>query len=142
VTPEGLKGAVVTLNGDRWTVVDVAPAQPLAEMVAALLEEEGMVAVVRGADPMDDVTSHLGAPGVGTTVVMVPEADAERALALIADTVTDFEGEELAAALASGELTLEELGDPGDADDEEGAEPDDADPDDLPPTGGAGGAQA
>ena len=136
MTPEGLKGAVVTLNGDRWTVVDVAPAQPLAEMVAALLEEEGMVAVVRGADPMDDVTSHLGAPGVGTTVVLVPEADAERALALIADTVTDFEGEELAAALASGELTLEELeGGEGGEDDDDDVE------DDLPP-GGTPGAQA
>ncbi len=135
MTPEGLKGAVVTLNGDRWTVVDVAPAQPLAEMVAALLEEEGMVAVVRGADPMDDVTSHLGAPGVGTTVVLVPEADAERALALIADTVTDFEGEELAAALASGELTLEEL------EGGEGGEDDDDAEGDLPP-GGTPGAQA
>jgi len=104
VTPDGLKGSVVTLNGDRWTVVDVAPAEPLAEMVAAILEDEGMIAVVRGADPLDDVYSHLGGGRVGTTVVLVPEADAPRAFELIAATVTDYQGDELAELLASGEL--------------------------------------
>ncbi len=106
--PEGLKGSTITLNGDPWTVVDVAPAEQLAEMVAAILEDEGIVSVVRGADPMDDVMSHLGAPRIGTTVVLVPQTDAERAFAIIAETVTDYQGEELEAALASGDLTLEE----------------------------------
>lgn len=100
--PEGLRGAVITLNGDRWTVVDVAPAEPLAEMVAAILEEEGIVSVVRGADPLDDVYSHLGGSRVGTTVVLVPEAEADLALRIIADTVTDYQGEELEALLAEG----------------------------------------
>lgn len=109
MSPDDLKGTVVTLNGDRWTVVDVAPAEPLAEMVAAILEEEGMVAVVRGADPLDDVYSHLGGSRVGTTVVLVPEADAERALALIAETVTDYQGDELQQMLDSGELELDEI---------------------------------
>lgn len=104
MTPDGLRGAVITLNGDRWTVVDVAPAEPLAEMVAAILEEEGMITVVRGADPVDDVFSHLGASRVGTTVVLVPEADTDRALQLIAETVTDYQGEELDRLLASGDV--------------------------------------
>lgn len=99
---DGLRGAVITLNGDRWTVVDVAPAEPLAEMVAAILEEEGIVSVVRGADPLDDVYSHLGGSRVGTTLVLVPEADAERALTLIAETVTDYQGDELDELLAGG----------------------------------------
>lgn len=103
MTPDGLKGAVVVLNGDRWTVVDVAPAEPLAEMVAAILEEEGILSVVRGADPLDDVYSHLGGSRVGTTVVLVPEADAERAFGIIAETVTDYQGDELEEFLAEGE---------------------------------------
>jgi hypothetical protein len=102
MTPEGLKGAVITLNGDPWTVVDVAPAEPLAEMVAAILEEEGIVAVVRGTDPLDDVYSHLGGSRVGTTVVLVPEADAPRAFEIIAETVTDYQGDELEQLLREG----------------------------------------
>ena len=102
MTPEGLKGAVITLNGDPWTVVDVAPAEPLAEMVAGILEEEGIVAVVRGTDPLDDVYSHLGGSRVGTTVVLVPEADAPRAFEIIAETVTDYQGDELEQLLREG----------------------------------------
>lgn len=109
MTPDDLKGTVVTLNGDPWTVVDVAPAEPLAEMVAAILEEEGLIAVVRGADPLDDVYSHLGGSRVGTTVVLVPEADAQRALDLIAETVTDYQGEDLERLLASGELAADDV---------------------------------
>jgi hypothetical protein len=117
--PDELKGTVVTLNGDPWTIVDVAPAEPLAEMVAAILEEEGMVAVVRGADPLDDVYSHLGGSRVGTTVVLVPQADAERALELIDETVTDYQGDELAELLASGELEVDEIAEVfGDEEDE------------------------
>ncbi len=96
-----MKGTTVTLNGDAWTVVDVAPAAPLAEMVAALLEDEGYVAVVRGVDLVGDVLTHLGVGSAGATVVLVPEADAEAALALIAETVTDYEGDDLDAALAA-----------------------------------------
>lgn len=97
--PHALKGMVMTINGDPWVVVDVAPAEALAEMVAGILEDEGFVTIVRGADPVDDVFSHLGAMRVGTTVVLVPEDDAGAALALIEETVTDYEGEELEALL-------------------------------------------
>ncbi|ADI15507.1 hypothetical protein [Truepera radiovictrix] len=94
------KGETVRLNGDLWTVVDVAPAEPLAEMVATILEEEGFVVLVRGAAPFADVLSSLGGVSGETTLVLVPEAQAEAALALIAETVTDYEGEELEALLA------------------------------------------
>lgn len=121
---DGLRGAVITLNGDRWTVVDVAPAEPLAEMVAAILEDEGILSVVRGADPLDDVYSHLGGSRVGTTVVLVPEADADRALAIIAETVTDYQGDELETLLAEG-MGPEVWGQgDADADDEEDGEED------------------
>lgn len=110
-----MKGETRTINGDRWTIVDVAPAAPLAEMVAALLEEEGFVVMTRGAEGVEDVFSHLGAAGVGTTLVLVPEADAARAMELISETVTDFEGEELEAVLreAGAGLGPEELAELG-----------------------------
>lgn len=111
-----MKGETVVVNGDRWTIVDVAPAQALAEMVAALLEDEGMVAMVRGPDLLGDVFSNLGAGGTGPAVVLVPEADGERALQLIAETVTDYEGEELEAimrAIAEGADPEELLGGEG-----------------------------
>ena len=114
-----MKGQTVVVNGDRWTIVDVAPAQALAEMVAALLEDEGMVAMVRGSDLLSDMFSNLGAAGTGSAVVLVPEADAERALALIADTVTDYEGDELDAimrSIAAGADPEELLGGPGEED--------------------------
>ena len=95
-----MKGTTVTLNGDPWTVVDVAPAEPLAEMVAALLEEEGYVAVVRGIALLGDTLAHLGVGAAGVSVVLVPEADAEAALALIDATVTDYEGDDLEDAMA------------------------------------------
>jgi hypothetical protein len=88
-----MKGETILLNGDNWTIVDVAPALEIAEMVAVLLEEEGFPVVVRGLD--GDVFSHMGASGIGTTYVLVPEHEAERALALIAETVTDYEGEDM-----------------------------------------------
>ena len=94
------KGETLLLNGDRWTVVDVAPAEPLAEMVATILEEETFTVMVRPALHFDDVLRHLGGVSSETTLVLVPEAEAEAALALIAETVTDYEGEELEALLA------------------------------------------
>jgi hypothetical protein len=112
-----VKGESFVINGDRWTVVDVAPAAPLAEMVAALLEEEGFVAITRGFDSLGDVLTHMGTHTIGTTYVLVPEADAERAQALIEETVTDYEGEELDRLLdemARGGATLEDAeGDEG-----------------------------
>jgi hypothetical protein len=95
-----VKGEQVILNGDAWTVVDVAPAMPLAEMVAALLEEEGFVTAVRSAAGLPDVLSHLGVTDSGTSVVLVPSADAQRAMALIDETVTDYSGDDLDAVLA------------------------------------------
>ncbi len=107
-----MKGETVIVNGDPWTIVDVAPAPPLAEMVAAILEEAGMIAMVRGLDLASDAFSHLGSTNLTTTYVLVPEAQGAEALRLIEETVTDFEGEELDELLtrmAAGELSAEEL---------------------------------
>lgn len=90
-----MKGETVVVNGDEWTVVDEAPAAALAEMVAALLEEEGFVVMVRGLDLQSDAFSHLGSTNVTATHVLVPKEQAQAAMALIAETVTDYQGEEL-----------------------------------------------
>lgn len=124
-----MKGESLMMNGDNWTVVDVAPAMPLAEMVAAILEDEGFVAMVRGAELLSDVFSHLGSVTAGTTYVLVPEQDAERALKLIEETVTDYEGEELEELLSKMERGELEPGEWGGDDPE--SDPDD-DPDDDP----------
>lgn len=95
-----MKGENLMLNGDLWTIVDVAPAPELAEMVAAILEEEGFVALTKSPDHIGDALSSLGSSGIGTTYVLVPEGRAEEALELIAATVTDYEGDSLEALLA------------------------------------------
>jgi hypothetical protein len=108
-------------------VVDVAPAQQLAEMVAALLEDAGFVVMVRGSDSMDDVFSHLGSPGIGITHVLVPEAQGKEALELIRETVTDYEGDELEAVLREGSVVTgpgAELIFVDDGDDEDDEDPD------------------
>ena len=134
-----MKGTTVVLNGDPWTVVDVAPAEPLAEMVAALLEEEGFVAVVRGIALLGDTLAHLGVGATGVTAVLVPERDAEAALALIAETVTDFEGEDLEEALARLAEDPAALGaiDP----DDDGVDDDGVADDEPGPAAGGGGAE-
>lgn len=117
-----MTGETVVINGDNWTIVDVAPAAPLAEMVAAILEDEGLIVMVRGADLLSDAFSHLGTTSALTSFVLVPEADGERALKIIADTVTDFEGDELDELLermAAGEIPTELGSDPEDDDDED-----------------------
>lgn len=119
-----MKGETRLINGDRWTAVDLAPAAPLAEMVAAILEEEGFVVMTRGVDQVDDAFSHLGAVSAGATAVFVPEAEAERALALIAETVTDYEGDDLEEVLREldgelGPLGLELADDDDDDDDDD-----------------------
>ena len=118
-----MKGNVVVLNGDDWTVVDVAPAMPLAEMVAALLEDEGFVAVVRPAAGIPDALAHLGVTDSSVSVVLVPSGDAERALALIEETVTDYVGDDLDAVLAELEHDPNALG----VGDDDADDPDDAD---------------
>jgi hypothetical protein len=139
-----MKGTKIRLSGDLWTVVDVAPAGPLAEMVAALLEEEGFVAQTRGLEALADALTHLGTHSAGTTVVLVPERDADAALALIAETVTDFEGEELDDVLARLAEDPDYLGH-GDDEDEEDAldrmDDDHDDLDDLERLDGAGGTE-
>lgn len=128
-----MKGETMVINGDRWTVVDVAPAAPLAEMVAALLEDEGFVVMVRGLDLHSDTISHLGTSSVMTTYVLVPETQAEAATELIAETVTDYEGPELEVLMeqmARGEVEVDDS-DGDELDDfegelDEGAEDDDA----------------
>lgn len=119
-----MKGENRIINGDTWTIVDVAPAEPLAEMVAALLEDAGFVVIVRGADSGDDVFAHLGTPGIGASVVLVPEEQAVAAMQLISETVTDYEGDALEEAIRSGELTVDDAGNVLAGDDE--------DDDDLP----------
>jgi hypothetical protein len=94
-----MKGEKVLINGNTWTIVDVAPAPELAEMVAVLLEEENIPAMTRSAGDWDDVLGALGAQGIGATCVLVPEVEGYRAIKLISELVTDFEGEELEALL-------------------------------------------
>ena len=112
-----MKGEKALINGDVWTVVDVAPAEPLAEMVASILEDEGFVTMVRGAGGMADVLTHMGIHTTETTLVLVPEAQEQAALDLIAETVTDYEGEELDALLEEM-ASLE--GEPGEVEEVEG----------------------
>ena len=100
-----MKGETMLVNGDRWTIVDVAPAAALAELVAVILEEEGFLVMTRGPDMLADVLTHMGAHSIGTSYVLVPEGDAERALAVIEETVTDYEGDDLDALLT--EFALE-----------------------------------
>jgi hypothetical protein len=83
-----MKNDSMLINGERWTVVDVAPAEPLAEMIAVMLEQEGFPVIVRGTD----VFSHLGASEMAVTYVLVPEKDATRASELIESMVTKGEG--------------------------------------------------
>lgn len=80
-----MKHETMLINGSKWTVVDIAPAEPLAEMVAVMLEQEGFPVIVRGTD----VYSHLGASEMAVTYVLVPEKEAARALELIADARKD-----------------------------------------------------
>ena len=143
-----MKGETLVVNGDPWTVVDVAPAAPLAEMVAALLEDEGFVVMVRGLDLHSDAISHLGTTSVMTTYVLVPEGQAEAATALIAETVTDYEGpelERLMEQMASGELPegmVDETAVGDGAWSDEGAEVDDEGPDEEDEQGEAPGEES
>jgi len=89
-----MKGDKVRLNGDIWVIVDVAPAHELADMVAVILEEEGFAVQVRG-EGMSDVFTVMGTTSLGTTYVLVPEQDEQKALDIIAETVTDYEGDDL-----------------------------------------------
>jgi hypothetical protein len=140
-----MKGTNIRLAGDMWTIVDVAPAGPLAEMVAALLEEEGFVAQTRGLEALADALTHLGTHSAGATVVLVPERDAEAALALIEETVTDYEGEELDAVLARLAEDPDFLGHGEDDEDEDAAldrmDDEHDDIDELERLDGAGGPE-
>lgn len=109
-----MKGETLLVNGDNWMIVDVAPAAALAEMVAVILEEEGFIVMTKGPDSVTDIFSHMGTTSIGTSYVLVPEKDGQRALELIAETVTDYEGDELEALMAEmqSEATEDELGDP------------------------------
>lgn len=111
-----MKGETLLVNGDRWTIVDVAPAAPLAEMVAVILEEEGFLVMTKGPDMVSDLFTHMGTHSLGTTYVLVPEKDGARALDIIAETVTDYEGEALDEMLTV--QALEATGEAGYEDDE------------------------
>jgi len=91
-----MKGDKVALHGSTWVVVDVAPAPELADMVAVILKDEGYVVEVKGPDFIADVFHALGAQMPGVTMVLVPENQADAALALIAESIRDYDEEELA----------------------------------------------
>jgi hypothetical protein len=97
------KDKVMTINGDKWHVVEIAPSEPLAEMIAVMLENEGFPVIVRGTD----VFSHLGASEMAATYVLVPEQDAARASELIASMVADDAGAEDAEAAENTEQRAE-----------------------------------
>ena len=123
-----LKGEIVVVNGDEWVVVDEAPAALLAEMVAALLEDEGYVVMVRGLDLQSDTFSHLGGTSITATHVLVPRDQAEAAFELIAATVTDYEGEELDDLMARLERGEKVEGfEPGEVEDPDSPEDEDED---------------
>lgn len=78
--------------------------------------------MVRGADFLADVFSHLGAMSTQTTFVLVPADQAEGAMKLIAQTVTDYEGDdldELMDLMESGELPEDFQGSADDEEDED-----------------------
>ncbi len=89
------KGDSLRINGDIWTIVDVAPAAELAEMVAVILEEEGLRPRVEGLGIGAGIIQALGANFIGTSFVLVPKHEAEEALKIIEECVTDYTGEDI-----------------------------------------------
>ncbi len=89
-----MKGKTLTINGDKWTVVNVAPAPELAEMVAVFLEDQGFVVMTKGPDNVSDALTHLGIYHVGIAYVLVPEESAEAADQLITEMLADQDREE------------------------------------------------
>ena len=91
----------IRLNGEIWSVVDVAPALELAEMVAVILEDEGFPVIIQSGETRTDPLSHLGVQSqLGTSYVLVRKNDSQKALELIAESVTDYEGEDLEKIMA------------------------------------------
>ena len=89
------KGDSLRINGDIWTIVDVSPAAELAEMVAVILEEEGLRPRVEGLGIGAGIIQALGANFIGTSYVLVPKHEAEEALKIIDECVTDYTGEDI-----------------------------------------------
>lgn len=91
----------IRINGEIWSVVDLAPALELAEMVAVILEDEGFAVIVKTGESLSDPLSHLGVQSqIGRSYVLVRKNDTEKALEIIAESVTDYEGEELEKIMA------------------------------------------
>ena len=80
-----MKGKTLTINGDKWTIVNVAPAPELAEMVAVFLEDQGFIVMTKGPDTSSDALTHMGISNVGTSYVLVPEENADAADQLISE---------------------------------------------------------
>lgn len=89
------KGDSLRINGDIWTIVDVAPASELAEMVAVILEDEGLRPRVEGEGIGAGIIQALGANFIGTSFVLVPKHEAKEALKIIDECVTDYTGEDI-----------------------------------------------
>ncbi len=89
-----MKGKTLTINGDKWTVVNVAPTPELAEMVAVFLEDQGFVVMTKGPDTVSDALTHLGVYHVGIAYVLVPEGSADEADKLISEMLASQDEEE------------------------------------------------
>jgi hypothetical protein len=89
-----VRGETLVISGDRWTIVDVAPAVQLAEMVAVILEEEGLSALICTLEE-GETKAPTNTRQVEDNYVLVPEEDADKALEIIKDSVTDYRGDQL-----------------------------------------------
>lgn len=65
-----------------WTVVYIAPNRIMAEQLKSLLEQEGILVMLRSIG-----VPHLG--DSGTTEVLVPETEAEEASQILTYSVSD-----------------------------------------------------
>ena len=84
-----MKGKTLTINGDKWTVVNVAPTPELAEMIAVFLEDNDFIVMTRGTDTVSDALTSLGVYYIGTAYVLVPEENAAAANKLISEMLVD-----------------------------------------------------
>ena len=111
-------GDAVELDGAAWRIVDLAPAVALAEMAADVLADAEFDVVVFAIDPD---SGRLAPPtdreGVGAAVVLVPDADTERALAHLEAEITDYTGDDLDELMALMESDGADEGEAGVRDD-------------------------
>lgn len=94
-------GDELLLDGAPWRVVDVAPALALAEMAAAVLDDEGIEVALFAVDPPSGALSFPDdADPIAPAIVLVPRAAEADARALLADAIEDFAGDDAERLLA------------------------------------------